>query len=437
MIYDKVLKNPTAFDFNVSQLGDRPFKTPLQKRNFVKSDQRVAFSSQVKNIEEQLAGSTELLSFEKAGPREKLFFNPRKTRAAIVSCGGLCPGINNVIHSLVGVLLKEYGVNEVLGFRYGYRGMSRSSKIEPAELNLEVIDGIQNQGGTILGSSRGGQDTSEMVDLLVEKNIDVLFCLGGDGTQKGAQAIAQEVATKGLEISIIGIPKTIDNDIEFVEKTFGFETAVQIASGVISCAHSEARGAENGIGIVKLMGRDSGFIAASATLANSSVDFCLVPEVNFELNGKSGLINKLERTLNEKKHALIVVSEGAGQHLFTNKLIAKDKSNNLLKEDIGVFLKKKITESFTGSSITPDIKYFDPSYQIRSTPAIASDAIFCYHLAEHAVHAAMAGKTNILIGHWNNFFTHVPIHLATKHRRLIDLDEVLWQGVLSSTQSNF
>ena len=262
----------------------------------------------------------------------------------------------------------------------------------------------------------------------------MLYCIGGDGTLKGAKAIAEEIKSRNLSISVVGIPKTIDNDLSFIEKTFGFETSVQIASDIITSAYTEAVGAENGIGIVKLMGRDSGFISASATLANSVVDFCLVPETKFHLHGHGGLLTALERRLKERQYSVIVVAEGAGQDLFMNTEERRDQSGNVLKEDIGTFLKREIEEHFADRELKASIKYFDPSYQIRSVPAIASDAIFCYQLAAHAVHAGMSGKTNLVIGHWNNFFTHVPINLATSARRMIDLDGVLWKGVLSTTQ---
>ena len=429
MIYDRVLKNPDSFDFSVQNLGICTFNSLGNAKFFVNDVQRISFSSQIENIVSQMENCKKLPGFEKAGPRSKLFHCPPKTRAAIVTCGGLCPGLNNVIKSLVNILDSEYGVSDVIGYRYGYRGLSTKFHQKTITLNRELVDGIHKQGGTILGSSRGAHDPTEMVDKLLADGVNILFCVGGDGTLKGAQSIAMEATRRNAPISIVGVPKTIDNDIEFVEKTFGFETAVETASKIIMSAHYEAEGAENGIGIVKLMGRDSGFIAATASLANSVVDFCLVPEVEFHIDGPNGLIAALEERLATNGHALIVVAEGAGQHLFEAKKKDKDPSGNVLKEDIGELLKAVISRA-----LPAEIKYLDPSYHIRSVPAIASDAVFCYHLAEHAVHAAMAGKTNVLIGYWNNFFTHVPIALATVERRELDLDGVLWRGVMSATQ---
>jgi 6-phosphofructokinase 1 len=298
------------------------------------------------------------------------------------------------------------------------------------------VDEIHKTGGTILGSSRGGQEAGAMVDTLEEMKINLLFCIGGDGTLRGAGTIAGEIAKRAARISVIGVPKTIDNDLRFVEKTFGYETSVHTASDIISSAHNEAAGADNGIAIVKLMGRDSGFIAAGATLANSVVDFCLVPEIEFTLEGDHGLFQALEKRLDAARHAVIVAAEGAGQALFKNSVEQKDASGNVLKHDIGVFLKEAIEKRFRKTGRGVSIKYLDPSYHIRSVAAISSDAIFCYLLAEHAVHAGMAGKTGIVIGHWNNFFTHVPIALATRARNKIDLDGALWKGVLCATRQN-
>ena len=356
------------------------------------------------------------------------------TPAAIINCGGLCPGLNNVVKVLKNALEQDYGIKKILGIRYGYKGSKKTSSHQPIQLNSTTVDQIHKQGRTILGSSRGNQDPEEMVAELIDKGISILFCIGADGTLKSAQAIAETVNRRLVKISFVGIPKTIDNDLGFVVKTFGFETSVQIASEIITSAHHEAEGAENGIGIVKLMGRDSGFITATASLANSVVDFCLIPETRFRLDGVEGICEAVQTKLKQNNHAVITVAEGAGQELFESRERKKDASGNILKEDIGELLKEEITEYFRHRNIAINIKYLDPSYHIRSVAANASDAVFCYLLAEYAVHAGMSGKTNLVIGYWNNFFTHVPIHLATKERRMVELGSALWRGVVSATQ---
>ncbi len=434
-IYDRVIREPEKYSFAIESLGPCTVPTPVKGGVFVGDDDEVAFSSQVKNIRKLISGS-HFPAFQKAGPREKIYHDPAWTRAAIVTCGGLCPGLNDVIKGIVKVLWCDYGVRHIYGIRYGYQGLVPKYRHEPIILTPEVVDNIHERGGTILGSSRGNQDVGEMVDTLVRMHINILFCIGGDGTLKGARDIAVEARKRNQPISVVGIPKTIDNDLAFVEKTFGFETAVYQTFDIISSAHAEAEGAYNGISLVKLMGRDSGFIAAAATLANSVVDFCLVPEVDFDLDGEHGLCTAIERCLAKNHHAVIVVAEGAGQKFFTNREKVKDASGNVLHHDIGPFLKEALGAHLKGRKIDFSIKYFDPSYLIRSVPAQGTDAIFCSLLAEHAVHAAMAGKTNCLIGHWNNFFTHVPITLATIERRKIYPEEALWKGVLSATRQN-
>lgn len=434
-IYQKVIENPGAYSFDIAQLGPADIPSPVKGREFVSDDELIAFSSQVKNIK-RLINSGSFPAFQKAGPREKIFHDPAWTKAAIVTCGGLCPGLNDVIKGLVKILMLDYGVKTIYGIRYGYRGLSPRYHHEPLLLTPELVDSIHEQGGTILGSSRGNQDVPEMVATLIRHDINILFCIGGDGTLKGARDIALEAIRQKQMINVIGIPKTIDNDLAFVEKTFGYETAVYQTFDIITCAHNEAEGAYNGISIVKLMGRDSGFIAAAATLSNSEADFCLVPEIDFDIDGEHGLYAAVNRCLDKNQHAVIVVAEGAGQKFFKERSETKDVSGNVLHSDIGVYLKDELNRRFKADNRELSIKYFDPSYIIRSVAAQGTDAIFCHMLAENAAHAAMAGKTNCLIGHWNNFFTHVPIPLATIERRKIYPEEALWKGVVAATRQN-
>ncbi|MBS0637545.1 MAG: ATP-dependent 6-phosphofructokinase [Verrucomicrobia bacterium] len=412
MIYEDVLTNPDNFNFSVPTLGECLIDSPVMGRIFVDDSEAITFASQIKNINALKAKTDNFPAFQKAGPRKKIFHQPVKTRIGIVSCGGLCPGINNVIKGLVSVLWNEYGIHSCLGFKYGYKGLLTH---KPVELTPQIVDQIHTKGGSILGSSRGEEDAKKVVDVLVRNNINVLFCIGGDGTMRGAHELVEEILLRKLPISIIGIPKTIDNDLRFVEKTFGFETAVHVASEVVSSAHIEAEGAENGISIIKLMGRESGFIAAATALANSVVDFCLVPEMTFTVKA---LCRAVQERLLATHHAVIVVAEGV-------KLPGQSG-------DIGHYLKEELAKACEGAHI----KYFEPGYFIRSVPANSSDAIFCYLLSEHAVHAAMAGKTGIVIGQWNNYFTHVPFTLALKDRRKVDLEGAMWKGVVTATRQN-
>jgi len=419
---------------SIDRLGKPTLDSGLSDVSFVADDERVSYFSDAATIEALVREGNPVPGFVAAGPRRKIFHDPVWTRAAIVTCGGLCPGINDVIRALVNTLYFSYGVDNVFGLQYGYRGLIPDYGLPPVELDPDKVDAIHERGGSILGASRGPQDVEEMVQTLDRLNINVLFTIGGDGTQCGARAIAQTARKKGVQVSVVGIPKTIDNDLSCTARTFGFETAVYAAAPVISCAHDEAKGAFNGIGLVRLMGRDSGFIAAYATLANSVVNFCLIPEAPFELKGKRGFLPALERRLLEKNHAVVVVAEGAGQDVVAKADARKDPSGNVLHADIGLFLKDAIKQHLQTRGVDHTVKYFDPSYQIRTVPALGTDAVFCLHLAQNAAHAAMAGMTNMVVGYWHDRFTCVPIDLAVQSRRKIDPRSQLWQSVLEVTR---
>ncbi|MCH1913886.1 ATP-dependent 6-phosphofructokinase [Leptospira noguchii] len=371
--------------------------------------------------------------FEQAGPREKIYFNPQEVTAGIVTCGGLCPGINDVIRGIVMELYYRYGVSRILGFLYGYQGLVKRYSHQPIELTPEKVAHIVDEGGSMLSSSRGNQSPKEMVDGLNFYGVKILFCIGGDGTLRGARAIVDEITKRKEKISVIGIPKTIDNDINYVQKTFGFSTAFSKAMEAVECAHVEAKGTPNGIGLVKLMGRHSGFIAVNAALASRNVNYCLIPEVDFDLFGNEAFLDDLKKRIQKKGHAVIIVAEGAGQKFF-DSTEERDSSGNLKLKDIGLFLKDTMTEFFKKENVPVNIKYIDPSYIIRSIPANAEDSVFCGFLAQNAVHAGMAGKTDMVVGMWNNVFTHLPISVAIQERKVLQPDRsTLWRSLLAST----
>ena len=423
----------------IKNLGACGFLSPLQTASsleikFRTDDERVLVEHRVKinapPINPQADG---VESFEVAGPRGKLFFDPSRTTAGIVTCGGLCPGLNDIIKGLVTQLWTRYGVTKIFGFRYGYQGLVQRMGHTPITFRPESVKQIHLLGGSILGSSRGNQPVSDMVDTLEEMGVDILFVVGGDGSLKGALAIADEIERRGLKKAVVGIPKTIDNDIQFLDKSFGFETAFAEAVKVVRSAHAEALGAPNGIGIVRLMGRESGFISCYAALADGNVDFVLIPEVKFALEGERGLLEAVRYKIAKKKSAVIVVAEGAGQELMEG-YEEIDASGNKRPKDIGVFLRDKITGFFKERRIDLSLKYIDPSYAIRSVPANAQDNFFCQHLAQHAVHAAMAGKTGMLVGRWHGAYVHVPIPFVTTiGRHKVDPHGELWRAVLEST----
>jgi 6-phosphofructokinase 1 len=416
-------------DFSIPTLGECRVRSPLSGVRFTGDDERVLYHSRLEDLRSWIGRGADPPAMEAAGPRERLFFDPTRIACGIVTCGGLCPGLNDVIRAIVMSLHHHYGVKEVHGFRFGYQGLVRRCGHEPIRLTPDGVRRIRQLGGSILGSSRGPQDPAEMVRTLEELNVRVLFTIGGDGTLRGAQAIAAEAARRGLELAVVGVPKTIDNDILFVQKTFGFETAVSEARRATSAAGMEAEAAHRGVGLVKLMGRDSGFIAAYSALVDGHVNFCLIPEVPFTLDR---LLAALQRRLERRGHAVIVVAEGAGQDLVRSTG-ERDASGNREHGDIGVFLRDAIREHFGRAGLPVSLKYIDPSYMIRSVPAGAHDSAFCMLLGHNAVHAGMSGRTNLIVGFWNHQFTHVPIPLAVVRRRTVEADGLLWSSVLAST----
>lgn len=426
-----------AKDVEIETLGPPAVDSPVKLSsvygdgivNFVAEDAKIRHTIELSRAR---PGGEEVL-FEKAGPRERIYFQPQQTRAAIVTCGGLCPGLNNVIRSIFLELHYHYGLKEVLGVRYGYRGLNPEIGEPPTRLTPDFVAYIHKQGGTVLGSSRGPQDVARMVDTLQQWGVDILFCIGGDGTQRGAHAIADEAQRRGAPIAVVGVPKTIDNDIPYVWRTFGYYSAVEQAREVITCAHAEAVGAVNGISLVKLMGRDAGFIVASATVASQDVNFALVPEVPFELGGDRGLLRLLKERILARRHAVVAVAEGAGQHLIPADQAQRDASGNIRYRDVGQFLRREIIQYFEKEGIAISLKYFDPSYMIRSVAANCDDSLLCDQLARHAAHAAMAGKTDLLIGLWYNCFIHVPIQVAVAGKKQLDPEGELWRAVLANT----
>ncbi len=415
----------------IDSLGECTFDSPLKDKlvrfyngEAIACDDRTKDLSSLDNIDD-------IQYFELAGPRKKLFFNPKDVTVGIVTCGGLCPGLNDVIRALTFCSLEGYGVKRVLGFKYGYEGLVAKYYHYPIELTTDNTDEIHEKGGTILKSSRGAQETDEIINTMIHYGVNILFTIGGDGTQRGALDIVEGVKARKLPISVIGIPKTIDNDVDLIQRSFGFETAVEATWDIITNAHSEAKAYRNGVGLVKLMGRESGWIAASSTLANSAVNFCLVPEVPFDLHGPNGFLSVLKERLKRKEHAVVVLAEGAGQYLFDSSK-KTDKSGNKKLEDIGLLMKDEINKFFKQEQMEVNVKYFDPSYNIRSRRANANDSMYCLRLANNAVHAAMAGKTNMIVGLHHDRLVHLPISMIGS-RKTIDPQGWFWQTVLQAT----
>ena len=427
-------------DLMVSSLGDPRYDSPLAEfvadrrtnEHYVDEDDRVLLHDTVLLLTDQQRPPGELASFEPGGPRRRLFFPPGRTRVGVVTCGGLCPGLNDVIRGLVMELSKHYGIDDVLGFRHGYAGLVKGSGLDPIPLTPASVHDINSQGGTILGTSRGAQDPEEIVDCLLSHGVDILFVIGGDGSMRGAARIAAVLRERELPIGVIGIPKTIDNDIPFIGQSFGFVTAFSAAAKAINAAQVEARAAVGGVGLVKLMGRHSGFIACYAALANHVADFVLIPEVPFRLEGPGGFLAALHTRVRDRGSAVVVVAEGAGQDVLASG-DGTDASGNTRLADIGIFVRDAITRHFAEQGSPLTCKYIDPGYQIRSVPAEPHDAVYCVRLAQAAVHAGMAGRTDMVVGRRHNRFIHVPIDLVTSELNQVATDGDLWLSVLEST----
>lgn len=373
------------------------------------------------------------LVFEHAGARKQIFFVPGNVRAAVATCGGICPGLNDVVRSLVRTLLNAYKARSVIGYRYGLCGCVASYGLSPMVLTSETVNGIDDVGGTVLGTSRGPQKPDEIIATLLRDQIDMLFLIGGDGTLRAAHALSLALQERKLPIAVVGIPKTIDNDINFVPRSFGFETAVERTSDALRCAHVEARSVRGGVGIVKIMGRESGFIASHATLAYRNVDFTLIPEVPFAIDGPQGLLAQVEATLRRNGHVLLAVAEGAGQK-YLPQVTKEDASGNRKPGDIAAHLMGRMASHLADKGLRHSFKYIDPSYMVRSVPACASDKIYAAALGQHAVHAAMSGRTGMVVAEIMDKFVHLPLELVSQKRRTLAQNGLLWRSVLDCTQ---
>ncbi|MFO7989045.1 MAG: ATP-dependent 6-phosphofructokinase [Thermodesulfobacteriota bacterium] len=424
---------PVLGKANIVSPIKRMTRSTQRQHSFISDDSRIIVDIESESVQDVAKTGQTLLSFEQAGPREKIYFDPSKLKCAIVTCGGLCPGLNDIIRAVVLELYHIYQVKTIYGIRYGLQGFIPEYGHDIVDLIPETVAGIQDRGGTILGSSRGSQDIGVVVDCLERMSIGILFMVGGDGTMMASKKIADEIDKRNLKISVVGIPKTIDNDIFLVSRSFGFDSAVDVATLAIKGAHNEAEAYPSGIGLIKLMGRHSGFLAATAALAQQDANFVLIPEVDIDLNGDNGFLQALENRVKTRNHAVVIVAEGAGQNFFENKEKKYDPSGNIILQDIGLFLKKKITEWFTSRHLDVSLKYIDPAYIIRSLAANANDSVFCGLLGRDAVHAGMAGKTKLLVSYWNNHYVHVPMEASAGRQKRLDPNGRLWQSVLEAT----
>ncbi|MGL1863020.1 MAG: ATP-dependent 6-phosphofructokinase [Pseudodesulfovibrio sp.] len=419
---------------DIPVVGTAKIKNPIKFGRFVDEDDAVLVKITRKNVAKTAKNKKipKHVYFEPAGPRDKIYYDSSKTKCAVVTCGGLCPGLNDVIRAVVMTAFHEYKVPSVLGIQFGLAGFIPEHGYDVIEMTPDFVSRIHEFGGTVLGSSRGPQEPEAIVDALERMNVSILFMIGGDGTMRAAAAVVKEITKRGLSISVVGLPKTIDNDINFASPSFGFDTAVETAAIAIKGAHVEATGAPGGIGMVKVMGRDAGYIAAQSALSCQEVNFVLIPESPFDIQGENGFLAALEKRMKSSGNAVIVVAEGAGQELVAANETT-DASGNKALSDISTLLKEEIKQYFAGKDMPITLKYIDPSYIIRSVPANANDRIYCSFLGINAVHAGMTGRTGLVISRWNGRYVHIPMEIVTHGKKRISTRSNYWRAVLEST----
>ena len=396
----------------------------LTEQYYFLSDDEYVLESNVVNIREEFNNRM----FIRSGPREQVYFRSDEVKAAIVTCGGLCPGLNTVIRELVLCLWQQYDVREIYGISNGYRGFYTSNW---ETLTEKSVDGIHKKGGTILGSSRGGMDVTKVVDSIIARGVNQLYVIGGDGTQAGGQAIYNDIKRRNYLCTVSGVPKTIDNDMPIIDKSFGFDTAVEEAQRAINAAHVEAECAPNGIGVVRLMGRHAGFIAMYATLSSRDVDVCLIPEAPFYMEGPGGVYEHVEHLLKKNGHCVIVLAEGAGQEYVQTS--GSDASGNKKLGDAGTWLVDSLKNFYKDDNREVNVKYIDPTYMIRALPANSADNIYCTLLAHSAVHGSFAGYTGFITGPVNERIAYIPTELVVTNKNRVDTNSRMWGRVLFST----
>lgn len=382
-------------------------------------------------------------SFPEAGPRKELCFDPHRVKAAVVTTGGLAPGLNSVVHSIVDRHFNTYELNETLGGAVygiydGFRGL-RDCASNSTTLNPKVTLDWLRQGGSNLGSIRfrDPQGEKHLVDeiakSITQMAIDILYVIGGDGSQLIAHKVAQAVPS----ISVLGVPKTMDNDVLWVRESFGFDTTVEQATHAINALHFEAQSTRR-VGLLQFFGAESGFVAANAALASGQVDLVLIPEAFNNLSDEQlqhywkmllGHLDDRVKRQAHMPHAIVVVAEGVETALVqqkSRKLGRKGDFLELLKQDIAGKVRDR-----RGRCL--EIFVNEPRHYIRSGAANAHDQIFCERLGALAVDNGLAGYTNCMVSHWLTEYVLVPLELVVQGQKSIQTSGMFWRQVETST----
>ena len=425
----------TADDLAIARLGERTIDTPLrdllggreESVHYVTETDRVLLDDTLGVAKRRSAGTpAELPAFNPGGPREKLYFEPSTVTAAIVTCGGLCPGLNNVVRALVLQLANAYGVKSILGFRNGYSGLTDTSA--PLALTPELVRDIHNRGGTILGTSRGGQEPAAMVDTLARHRVDMLFVIGGDGSLRGAQKIAAKpppatAARRG------GHPE------DHRQRHSVDRPELRLPDRVRPRRRVDPRRAHRGR--VHRRRRGTGQADGPAQRLHRLLCDTRQPRSRLRPDPRSLLpARQLPALPAQARRSAGARSRGRrrGRRAGAVPRSAEtDASGNARLGDIGALLRERVTAHFAQHGTPLSLRYVDPGYAIRSVPANAFDAVYCARLAQAAVHAGMAGFTSMVVARWHGRFIHLPIALATATRNQVDPHGDLWMSVLEAT----
>jgi 6-phosphofructokinase 1 len=328
-------------------------------------------------------------------------------RIGILSSGGDCPGINATIRGVGKTAVNHFGM-EVIGIRHGFNGLL---ELKTEKLDDKALSGLLNLGGTILGTSREkpfkmtpGEKINNKPKTIVnnykELGLDCLVCIGGNGTQKTAYKFSQ------LGLNVIGIPKTIDNDVYGTDITFGFDSAVHIATEAIDRLHSTAS-AHNRVMVIELMGHNVGWITLYAGMAGGA-DVILLPELGCNINKVNEMI--LERAKKGKAYSIVAVGEG-----LELDGVKGNAASRLTKQI------EKATEIETRVTIL--------GYVQRGGNPSAFDRNLATRLGGHVTELINEGKFGRMVSVINDRITSIPLEeVAGKIRPVNPDNDLILQG---------
>ncbi|MEJ2179404.1 MAG: ATP-dependent 6-phosphofructokinase [Gammaproteobacteria bacterium] len=351
----------------------------------------------------------------------------------ILTAGGDCPGLNAAIRGVGKSAQRNYDI-EVIGFRSGFRGLMENQTVR---LDGDVLSGILTIGGTILGTSRDKPNRmaiagkmQDMTDVIVENyhanHLDTLVCLGGGGTHKNALHLMKH----GL--NIITLPKTIDNDVAKTDVTFGFSTAMDIATEAIDRLHSTAH-SHHRIIIVEIMGHRAGWLALGSGIAGGA-DVILLPEIPYEVESVAEAIKQRART--GKKFSIVAVAEGALSKPDHDKLAALEAKKELtdskdqrkqIKKDIKTFEEHQVDHSFHLAKQLEELTGLESRVSIlghlqRGGTPSANDRLLATRLGTACADLISQGQFGVMVAARGEGYEPVPIEEVAGNRKIVPID---------------